>query len=97
MLNDARPFDAAGREAEGMIMEDKMRIFIVVCGLLLAGCDDLPQAHSRNEINEIVRDETRYLIGNDRRLHARIEEAEAKINELESEVSSLKSDVSYLD
>ena len=74
-----------------------MRIFIVAFGLLLAGCDDFPKAHSRNDINEIVREETGYLIGNDRRLHARIEEAEAKINELESEVSSLKREVSYLD
>jgi hypothetical protein len=67
-----------------------MRIFIVAFGLLLAGCDDLPKAHSRNEINEIVREETGYLTGNDRRLLARIEE-------LENEVSSLKRDIAYLD
>ena len=67
-----------------------MRIFIVAFGLLLAGCDDFPKAHSRNEINEIVREETGYLTGNDRRLLARIEE-------LENEVSSLKRDIAYLD
>jgi|GEM_PF-2458659 outer membrane murein-binding lipoprotein Lpp len=78
-------------------MVGRMKIIIVVFGLLLAGCDSLPKAHSRNDINEMVREETRYLINNDNRLNARIEEAEAKINELESEVSSLESEVSSLE
>lgn len=87
----------AKKELEGMIMVGRLKIFIVVFGLLLAGCDSLPKAHSRNDISEMVREETRYLIVNDDRLNARIEEAEAKINELESEVSSLEIQVSSLE
>ena len=74
-----------------------MRGTIVILGLLLAGCDDWPRAHSRNDIKEIVLEETSALRSDDRRLRARVDEAEAKINGLESEISSLKREVSYLD
>ena len=73
-----------------------MRGTVVILGLLVAGCDSLPNAHSRNDINEIVREETSYLMRNDSRFHARIEELESEVSSLENEVSSLESEVSSL-
>ncbi len=73
-----------------------MRGTVAILGLLVAGCDSLPIAHSRNDINEIIREETSYLISNDSQLNARIEELEDEVSSLESEVSSLENEVSSL-
>ncbi|TSB04564.1 hypothetical protein [Sphingorhabdus contaminans] len=81
-----------------------MRSIIIIFALVLSGCDSLPRAHSKDEIREIVRAETKNFEGasfeNERRLFARvteaekqIKEAEEKIDDLESKVRSLETDI----
>lgn len=85
----------------------RMRKIVIVALLLLAGCDDMPQARSKSELQELIKSETSGIkavsLENERRLFLRVQEleseqkqAESRIDDLQQQVDDLKGQVSLL-
>ena len=77
-----------------------MRKLMLLLALPLMGCDDLPQARSKSELQEMIKAETAdqraVSFENERRLFMRVEKAEKDLKEAQYRIDQLESDVRQL-
>ena len=77
-----------------------MRKLMLLLILPLMGCDDLPQARSKTELQEMIKEETAdaraVSFENERRLFVRVEKAEKDLKEAQYRIDQLESDVRQL-